>query len=194
MTTSLLPPFLPDLEADGVAEALECLEDEVRRCGALYGLLIDRTGQIIADDIGSGAIAAAALQSLAARLVPVLLASREISRTFRSWPVRAMLEEGDRANLVAQPILDQWLLALAFPAAKPPVSTEQMTLRWLARFGPLVPKQRFSKERRTAGTIIARDSISLIFVEDGDGRDDGGASDGPERVRQDVRGDTQRWR
>lgn len=194
MTTSLLPPFLPDLAPDGVAVVLDRLEEEVRQCGALYGVLIDRTGQIIAADVGAGVTTVAAMQGLAARLVPVFLASREISRTFRAWPVRAMLEEGERVYLFSQPILDQWLLAMAFPTADPPFPPEQLTTRWLAGFGPLVPQQRFTHERRTAGRIIARDSISLIFRDEGDDRDDHGEGDDPERVRQDVRGDAQRWR
>jgi hypothetical protein len=191
MTTSVLPPLLPDLATDGVAAVLDCLEDEVRQCGALYGLLIDRTGQIIAADSASGVVAAQAMQGLAARLVPIFLASREISRTFRAWPVRAMLEEGERNYLFSQPILDQWLLAMAFPTADPPYPPEQLTTRWLGRFGPLVPNRSFTHERRTAGTVIARDSISLIFRDD---RDDSGEGDDPDRERQDVRGDGQRWR
>ena len=188
MTTSALPPLLPDLATDGVAVVLECLEDEVRQCGALYGLLIDRTGQIIAADSVSGVVTAQSMQGLAARLVPIFLASREISRTFRAWPVRAMLEEGDQVYLFSQPILDQWLLAMAYPTADPPYPPEELTTRWLARFGPLVPNRSFTHERRTAGKVIARDSISLIF------RDDSGEGDDPDRERQDVRGDGQRWR
>jgi len=184
MTTSVLPPFMPDLGADGVAVALERLEDEVRQCGALYGLLIDRTGQIIASDVAKDVFSEHSMEGLAVRLVPIFLASRQISRTFRAWPVRAMLEEGEQTYLFTQPILDQWLLAMAFPTADPPFPPEQLTMRWLACFGPLVPNQRFTTERRTAGKVIARDSISLIFRDDGDDPDQG----------QDVRGDTQRWR
>ena len=194
MTTSLLTPLLPDLATDSVAVVLERLEDEVRQCGALYGLLIDHTGQIIAADTASGALAAHALQGLAARLVPIFLASREISRTFRAWPVRAMLEEGEQVYLFSQPILDQWLLAMAFSTADPPFPPEQLTTRWLASFGPLVPNQRFTHERRIAGRVIARDSISLIFLDDSDDRDDNGEGDDPDRERQDVQGEAQRWR
>lgn len=206
MTTSLLPPLLPDLETDGVALALERLEDEVRQCGALYGLLIDRTGQIIAADIAPGRAEVGYLAGLAARLVPIFLASRQISRTFRAWPVRAMLEEGEEIALFTQPILDQWLLAIAFSPAGPPLPPEQLTTRWLARFGPLVPAQRFTAARRTAGRVIVRDSISLIFRDEQDDHDeradhaDGadragrGASDDPEREVQDVRGEAKRWR
>lgn len=107
MTTSILPPFLPDLGADGVAVALERLEDEVRQCGALYGLLIDRTGQVIAADVPQGMLGDHSLEGLAVRLVPIFLASRQISRTFRAWPVRAMLEEEGQTFLFTQPILDQ---------------------------------------------------------------------------------------
>ena len=188
MTTSLLPPLLPDLATDGVAVALERLEDEVRQCGAIYGLLIDRTGQIIAADIVPGTVEEAYLHGLAARLVPIFLASRQLSRTFRAWPVRAMLEEDAGLILFTQPILDQWLLAMAFSAAEPPLPPEQLTTRWLACFGPLVPNRRFTTTQRTAGKVIARDSISLIFR---DGDDDG---DDPEQEWQDVRGDAQRWR
>jgi hypothetical protein len=185
MTTSLLAPFMPDLGTDGVAVALERLEDEVRQCGALYGLLIDRTGQVIAADVPAGALGDHSLEGLAVRLVPIFLASRQISRTFRAWPVRAMLEEGEQTYLFTQPILDQWLLAMAFPTADPPYPPEQLTTRWLRCFGPLVPNQRFTPERRTAGKVIARDSISLIFRDDGDD---------PDQEWQDVRGDAQRWR
>lgn len=184
MTTSVLPPFLPDLGADSVAVVLERLEDEVRQCGAIYGLLIDRTGQIIAADVTQEVLGQHSLEGLAVRLVPIFLASRQISRTFRAWPVRAMLEEGEQTYLFTQPILDQWLLAMAFPTADPPFPPEQLTTRWLACFGPLVPNQRFTPERRTAGNVIARDSISLIFRDDSDDPDQG----------QDVQGDTQRWR
>ena len=188
MTTSLLTPLLPDLGTDGVAVALERLEDEVRQCGAIYGLLIDRTGQIIAADIVSGAVEEEYLHGLAARLVPIFLASRQLSRTFRAWPVRAMLEEDAGLVLFTQPILDQWLLAMAFAEAEPPLPPEELTTRWLACFGPLVPSRGFTKTQRTAGKVIARDSISLIF------RDDGDDGDAPDREWQDVRRDTQRWR
>ena len=188
MTTSMLTPLLPDLGTDGVAVALERLEDEVRQCGAIYGLLIDRTGQIIAADIVPGAVAEDYLHGLAARLVPIFLASRQLSRTFRAWPVRAMLEEDAGFTLFTQPILDQWLLAMAFSAAETPLPPEQLTTRWLACFGPLVPSQRFTQARRTAGKVIARDGIGLIF------RDDGDDGDAPDREWQDVRRDTQRWR
>lgn len=188
MTTSSLPPLLPDLATDGVAVVLERLEDEVRQCGALYGLLIDRTGQLIAADFVAESMAVQSLHGLSARLVPVFLATREISRTFRAWPVRAMLEEGEQTYLFAQPILDQWLLTMAFATADPPYPPEQLTTRWLARFGPLVPNRRVTRAQRTAGKVIVRDSISLIF------RDDSAEGDDPDRQLQDVRGETQRWR
>ncbi len=187
MTTSMLTPLLPDLGTDGVAVALDRLEDEVRQCGAVYGLLIDSTGQVIAADIAAGAVAEEYLHGLAARLVPIFLASRQLSRTFRAWPVRAMLEEDAGFILFTQPILDQWLLAMAFTAAEPPLPPEQLTTRWLACFGPLVPSRRFTHTRRSGGKVIARDSISLIF-RDGDDGDD------PEQEWQDVRGDAKRWR
>jgi hypothetical protein len=188
MTTSVLTPLLPDLGTDGVAVALERLEDEVRGCGAIYGLLIDRTGQIIAADIAPGAVGEEYLHGLAVRLVPIFLASRQLSRTFRAWPVRAMLEEDAGCTLFTQPILDQWLLAMAFAAAEPPLPPDALTARWLACFGPLVPSRGFTRARRTAGTVITRDSVNLIF------RDDGDDGDAPEHEWQDVRGDAKRWR
>ena len=45
-------------------------------------------GQIIAADVPPEMIGEHTLEGLAVRLVPIFLASRQISRTFRAWPVR----------------------------------------------------------------------------------------------------------
>ncbi len=168
MTTSVLPPFLLDIGPDRAAAILEQLEEEVRYCGAVYGLLIDRAGQIIAfDNPGTGADRQE-LAMLAARLVPIFLASRTLSRTFREWPIRATIEERDGLHLLTQPILDQWLLAMAFPADNPPAATEALTQRWLLRLTPLVPEAAARRDTYADSRVIARDNVNLLFHEDGE--------------------------
>ncbi len=177
MTTSMLPPFLPDVGTKRAAVILESLEDEVRRCGATFGLLIDRAGQIVASDVREGDADREQLLFLAARLVPVFLASRTLSQTFREWPIRGTVEEGGGMRLLTQPILDQWLLAMAFPIDAPPLAIEQLTRRWLARLTQLVPNRATSLRASKAGRTITRDGVDLLFRQERDDArvDQGGA-------------------
>jgi hypothetical protein len=178
MTTSILPPFLPDVGTKRAAAILEALEEETRACGALFGLLIDRAGQIIAADMTGGPVDRERLAALAPRLVPIFLTSRLLSRKFREWPVRATIEEEGELRLVAQPILDQWLLAMAFPADGPPLPVEALSGRWLDRLMPLIPDRAAALGRLRAGAVITRDNVNLLFRDDPDeGGDNKAGSD-----------------
>ena len=170
MTTSILPPLLPNIGPTRAAAILECLEEEVRACGATYGLLIDRAGQIIAADSPGDELTHERMVALAVRLVPIFLTSRTLSRTFREWPIRATVEEGGDIRLLTQPILDQWLLAMAFPADGAPLPVEELTARWLTRLTSLVPEGASRMGRLRAGQVITRDNINLLFREEQDDR------------------------
>ena len=168
MTTSVLPPLLPNIGPSRAAAILDGLEEEVRHCGATCGLLIDRAGQIIAADSPGDEVAREGMVALAVRLVPIFLTTRTLSRTFREWPIRATVEEGGDFRILTQPILDQWLLAMAFPADISPLEVGEMSQRWLARFTPLVPDHAVQKRATEAGAVITRDNINLLFREDQD--------------------------
>jgi len=178
MTTSMLPPLLPDVGTKRAAFILESLEDEVRRSGATFGLLIDRAGQIVASDIPGGKSHQDQMLILATRLVPIFLASRTLSRTFREWPIRGTVEESGGMRLLTQPILDHWLLAMAFPIDGPQLATEQLTRRWLTRLSQLVPDRTTSLRVNKAGRTITRDSVDLLFCKerDDDSRDEQGGA------------------
>lgn len=164
MTTALLPPLVADVSTRRAAVILERLEDECRACGAVYGLLIDRAGQVVAADGFADRVQATAL---AIRLVPVFLATRSLSRTFREWPVRAVLEAGGRLRLVTLPLLDQWLLTMAFEGDGAPTEPGRLAERWMALFAPLLPQRApGGLPRRQAGRIIVRDGVDLIFRDD----------------------------
>lgn len=183
MTTAILPPLLPDIDARRAAAILEQVEAEVRHCGALYGLLIDPAGQIVAADMPGRRIGREGLAMLAMRLVPIFLTSRTLSRTFREWPIRATLEERDEIRLLTQPILDQWLLAMAFPAAGSPPDSDRLTQRWLLHLTPLIPEMAARRMARTPGRVITRDNVNLLFRPDrdedrGDERDEGRGDEG----------------
>lgn len=172
MTTALLSPLLPGVGLRRVALVLERLEDEVRACGALYGVLIDRAGQVVAAD---GLPDRQALAALATRLVPVFLVSRSLSQTFHESPVRAILDEGDHARLLTLPLGNEWLLAMGF-AVDAPLDTELLAARWMARLAPLTPRPSAEQARlreRAGGqkSIIRQDSVSLLFGDDQDERD-----------------------
>lgn len=173
MTTAILPPLLPDIDASRAAAILEQLEDEVRHCGALYGLLIDPAGQIVAADMPERRIPREQLAMLAIRLVPIFLTSRTLSRTFREWPIRATLEERGEICLVTQPILDQWLLAMAFSATVRAADSARLTQRWLLRLTPLIPEPAARRAARTPGRVITRDNVNLLFRQDRDDERDG---------------------
>lgn len=173
MTTSILPPLLPNIGPTRAAVILECLEEEVRHCGATYGLLIDRAGQIIAADSPGDEFTHERMVALAVRLVPIFLTTRTLSRTFREWPVRATVEEGGDIRLLTQPILDQWLLAMAFPSAGELLPVGELSQRWLARLIPLVPDRATKNGRVEAGQVITRDNINLLFREDQDDKSRG---------------------
>jgi hypothetical protein len=167
MTTALLPPLLPGVSPFRLALVLERLEDERQQCGAVYCLLIDRAGQIIAAD---GFANPADATALALRLVPVFLASRSLSRTFREWPVRVELEDSGRQRLVTLPLLDQWLLAMAFGPGGPPTPPASLTERWMQRLAPLLPQRPpGGRPRQPAGTIVMRDGVNLLFRDDQEG-------------------------
>ena len=178
MTTSILSPLLPDVGTRRAAFILESLEDEVRRCGATFGLLIDRAGQIVAADIPGEGADRERLLILAARLVPIFMASRSLSRTFREWPIRGTVEERGEMRLLTQPILDEWLLAMAFPIDGPLLATEQLTRRWLTRLSQLVPDRTTSLRVNKAGRTITRDNVDLLFHKerDDDSRDEQGGA------------------
>ncbi len=175
MTTSMLLPLLPDVGRRRAAFILESLEDEVRRCGATFGLLIDRAGQIVAADAPGRETDRGQVQLLAARLVPVFLAGRAREGTEQGRSVEGQVEEIDGLCVLTQPILDQWLLAMAFPPARLPQRAEQLTRRWRARLTQLVPARGATLRVSKAGrTTITRDGIDLLFRRESDdaARDD----------------------
>lgn len=179
MTTSMLLPLLPDVGRRRAAFILESLEDEVRRCGATSGLLIDRAGQIIAADAPGQEADQARLQLLAARLVPVFLASRAREGGEPEPLADGKVEEIDGLCVLTQPIVDQWLLAMVFPSNCPPQSVAQLARRWRTRLSQLVPARGASLRVSKAGrATITRDGIDLLFRRETDDttRDDQGGA------------------
>lgn len=162
MTTRHLAPILPGVDLSLVALVLERLEDEVRHCGAAYGVVIDRAGQIVAVD---GPIEREDLAVLALKLVPVFLVSRSLAKTFREWPV-ATVEDSGPTHLITQPLGAEWLLAMAFGAGKLHAPPVQLAQRWIERLGPLTPRCARGRGRRRGKAVIARDSIDLIFKDE----------------------------
>ena len=167
MTTSILSPFLPDAGEGRAALILEKLEDEVRASGALFGLLIDRGGQVVAADAPKSRVPRRRLVILAAHLVPIFLASRNTAPAERLQAPCAPLMEHDGLHLITQPILDEWLLAMAFPSAALPPDLDMQLGRWLATLIPLVPTRGKGQSRRSRRTI-ARDGVELLFRDDDD--------------------------
>lgn len=166
MTTSILSPFLPDAGDGRAALILEKLEDEVRASGALFGLLIDRGGQVVAADTPKSGMPRRRLVILAAHLVPIFLASRNELPAERARATCAPLMEHEGLHLVTQPILDEWLLAMAFPSDALPRDLDMRIGHWLATLIPLVPNRQ-GQNRRSRRTI-ARDGVDLLFRDDDD--------------------------
>jgi hypothetical protein len=168
MTTSILSPFLPDAGEGRAALILEKLEDEVRASGALFGLLIDHAGQVVAADAPKSRVPRRRLVILAAHLVPIFLASRSgapPAERVRATCAPLMAHEG--LHLITQPILDEWLLAMAFPSEALPPDLDTQLGRWLATLIPLVPTRGKGQNRRSRRTI-ARDGVDLLFRDDDD--------------------------
>jgi hypothetical protein len=180
MTTSILVPFLPGVGAGRAALILEKLEAEVRASGALFGLLIDRAGQVLAADAPKARASRRRLVILTAHLVPIVLASRSVPPAERLRAACAPLMEHEGLHLITQPILDEWLLAMAFPSDALPPDLDAHLGRWLATLIPLVPARGKGQNRRARRTI-ARDGIGLLFRDDDD---EAGT----------VQGGTERWR
>ncbi len=167
MTTAILSPFLPDAGDGRAALILEKLEDEVRASGALFGLLIDRAGQVVAADAPKSRVPRRRLVILAAHLVPLFLASRTAPAADRVRWTCAPLMEHEGLHLITQPILDEWLLAMAFPSDALPTDLDMQIGRWLATLIPLVPTRGTGQNRRSRRTI-ARDGVGLLFQDDDD--------------------------
>lgn len=180
MTTAILSPFLPDAGDGRAALILEKLEDEVRASGALFGLLIDRAGQVVAADAPKSRVPRRRLVILAAHLVPLFLASRTAPAADRVRWTCAPLMEHEGLHLITQPILDEWLLAMAFPSDALPTDLDMQIGRWLATLIPLVPTRGTGQNRRSRRTI-ARDGVGLLFRDDDD--EAGTAQGGTERWR-----------
>jgi len=180
MTTAILSPFLPDAGDGRAALILEKLEDEVRASGALFGLLVDRAGQVVAADAPKSRVPRRRLVILAAHLVPLFLASRTAPAADRVRWTCAPLMEHEGLHLITQPILDEWLLAMAFPSDALPTDLDMQLGRWLATLIPLVPTRGTGQNRRSRRTI-ARDGVGLLFRDDDD--EAGTAQGGTERWR-----------
>ena len=180
MTTAILSPFLPDAGDGRAALILEKLEDEVRASGALFGLLVDRAGQVVAADAPKSRVPRRRLVIVAAHLVPLFLASRTAPAADRVRWTCAPLMEHEGLHLITQPILDEWLLAMAFPSDALPTDLDMQLGRWLATLIPLVPTRGTGQNRRSRRTI-ARDGVGLLFRDDDD--EAGTAQGGTERWR-----------
>lgn len=180
MTTALLSPLLPDADGDAAARILEVLEEEVQTCGALFGLLIDRAGQVIAADAPGSRLPRRRLVLLAAYLVPIFIASRAAAHTAQGGIVEAPLMERAGVHLVTQPILDAWLVAMAYPIAATPPDLDTLREAWLTSLRPLVPARKAAHPRRSRQTI-RRDGVDLLFRDDDD-------------EVGDAQKDTERWR
>jgi hypothetical protein len=180
MTTSILSPFLPNAGDGRAALILEKLEDEVRESGALFGLLIDRDGQVVAADTPKSGVPRRRLVILAAHLVPIFLASRNDLPAERVRATCAPMMEHEGLHLITQPILDEWLLAMAFPSEALPKDLNMRIGHWLATLIPLVPNRSKGQNRRSRRTI-ARDGVDLLFRDDDD--EAGTAQGGTKRWR-----------
>lgn len=167
MTGPILSPFLPDAGDGHTALILEKLEGEVRASGALFGLLIDRAGQVVAADAPKSRVPRRRVVILAAHLVPIFLASRTAPHAERVRATCAPLMEHEGLHLITQPILDEWLLAMAFPSAALPQDVDTLLGRWLATLIPLVPPRGKGQNRRSRRTI-AQDGVDLLFRDDDD--------------------------
>lgn len=164
----MLLPLLPDIGRRRAAFILESLEDEVCRCGATFGLLIDRAGQIIAADAPGQETAREELHLLAARLVPIFLARRAQAQAGREQASSVTVEEIDGLRLLTLPIRNQWLLAMAFPGDRLPTVTGRLAGRWRVRLTQLVPERAISLRASKAGRTITRDSVDLLFRRESD--------------------------
>ena len=166
MTTTPLRRLALGIDARRAARVLECLEEEVAASRATYGLVITRAGQIVAAD---GACDEAALEHLAFRLVPVFLASRQLSATFHEWPIRATVQDAGQGQVVTQPLGENWMLAMVFESGALPASAADLGRRWLERLAPLAQQASIaSGAARTRGgkRTIRRDSVDLLFKDE----------------------------
>lgn len=166
MTTAALVPIGPADDAEHLALVLERLEDEVRVCGARYGVLVDRMGQIVASE---GITDQHQLETLAAHLVQDFAPNRASPRAFREWPVNSMLKDAETTRLCSQPLGPDWLLAMGFPIDVSPLPAAQLSMRWKQRLGPLVPRresEQMREERQRAQEIIKRDNVNLLFKDE----------------------------
>lgn len=169
MTTATLALPLPSEDIRRLALVLERLEDEVRSCGACYGMVVDRTGTVVAYD---GLTDERQIRTLALQLTQVFQVSRSLARTFREWPVgmsqSAIAADTGGARLVTQPLGPEWLLAMGFATDAPSRPAWALSKRWRARLGPLAPRQdpRRAAELRRARAIIQRDTVNLLFKDE----------------------------
>ena len=166
MTTTPLRRLSLGIEARRAARVLEYLEEEVAASRATYGLVITRAGQIVAAD---GAYDEAALEQLAFRLVPVFLASRQLSATFHEWPIRATVQDAGQGQVVTQPLGENWMLAMVFGTGELPAPAAELGRRWLARLAPLAQQASIAAgaARAPAGKrTIRRDTVDLLFKDE----------------------------
>ena len=166
MTRSPLGHLALGVEERRAARVLEYLEEEVAACGATFGLVITRAGQVVAAD---GACDETTLEQLAFRLVPVFLASRQLSATFHEWPIRATVQDAGHGQVVTQPLGENWMLAMAFATGELPAPAAELGRRWLERLAPLAQQASIaSGAARTPGgkRTIRRDSVDLLFKDE----------------------------
>lgn len=163
MATTPLSRVVLGVDPKRLALVLDWLEEETRTCGALYGFLINRAGQIVAAD---GPVDERTLTAIGLRLVPVFMVSRRLSRTFHEWPVRATVEDGGRSSrLVTQPLDDDWMVVLAFDTPPPPL-VATLSQRWTERTAALAAPAVQTTSGPVAPATIVRDSIDLLFKDE----------------------------
>ncbi len=166
MTTTPLKRLAVGIEARRAARVLECLEEEVAASRATYGLVITRAGQIVAAD---GDYDEATLEQSALRLVPVFLASRQLSATFHEWPIRATVQDAGRGQMVAQPLGENWMLAMVFETGELPAPAAELGRRWLERLAPLAQQASVASgaaRQPASKPTIRRDSVDLLFKDE----------------------------
>ena len=163
MATTPLSRVMLSVEPDKAALVLERLEREVSACGATYGFLINRAGQVVAAD---GTIDERTLTAIALRLVPVFLVSRRLARTFHEWPVRATVEDAGQGRLLTQPIDENWMLAMAFDDPATAAPSHDLSRRWLEALAPLARGAGTGRLSRRHAPTVVRDSVDLLFKDE----------------------------
>jgi predicted regulator of Ras-like GTPase activity (Roadblock/LC7/MglB family) len=153
---------------EDVAQISACLQRLLADTGATYGMVVDRSGQILAHVSDQDR---EDMTYLGALLAATYASTQEIARILNEDSFRTLLQEGMREKIITETVDDHWLLIVIFDQQAHLGLIKVLTKRTTSILGNILDVAQ-SRQVNTTTSLsrpilqAATDTIDLVFSDD----------------------------